>query len=67
MPVPTTIARVPAEELRQRAADYRLLAMECGYPEGVDLLLMIADVHEGEAAAASLEEAAPIARPDLLA
>jgi hypothetical protein len=56
--------RVPAEELRRRAAHYRRLARECAYPEGVDLLLLMADVHEDEAAAAQEQIEGPlIARP----
>ncbi len=64
--MPTSSGRIPAEELRRRAAQYRHLAQECGYPEGVDLLLMMADVHEDEAtAAAEAEKAQPlIARPE---
>lgn len=60
-----TVGKIPAEELRHRAAQYRTLARECAYPEGVDLLLLMADVHEGEAAAAARVEAEPsfIARP----
>jgi hypothetical protein len=38
------------EELRRRAAHYRDLARDCSYPEGVNLLLMMADVHEESAA-----------------
>lgn len=38
-----------SEELRARAAHYRDLALECSYPEGVNLLVMLADVHEEEA------------------
>ena len=52
-----TIGKVPAEELRRRAADYRLLAGQCAYAEGIDLLLLMANVHEDEAAAAALTEA----------
>jgi hypothetical protein len=37
------------EELRRRAAQYRDLARDCSYPEGVNLLLMMADVHEESA------------------
>ncbi|TFI58413.1 hypothetical protein E2493_09765 [Sphingomonas parva] len=56
--------RVPAEELRRRAAHYRRLARECAYPEGVDLLLLMADVHDDEAAAAAGEVEGPfMARP----
>jgi hypothetical protein len=53
----TDSGRPPAEELRRRAADYRLLALDCVAPEGIDLLLMMAEVHEDEAAAAQEEEA----------
>ena len=38
-----------SEELRARAAHYRDLALECSYPEAVNLLVMLADVHEEEA------------------
>ena len=61
------IGRVPAEELRRRAAHYRRLARECAYPEGVDLLLLMADVHDDEAAVAQEPREGPagplIARP----
>ena len=59
------LGKIPAEELRHRAARYRMLARECAYPEGVDLLLLMADVHEGEAAAAARVEGEPpfLARP----
>ena len=46
------------EELRAEAARYRALAQECCYPEGVQLLVMMADVHEEEAA-----QAAPTSEP----
>jgi hypothetical protein len=52
-----TTVRVPAEELRRRAADYRLLAGQCAYAEGIDLLLLMANVHEDEAVAAARSEA----------
>jgi hypothetical protein len=62
------VGKVSAEELRRRAAQYRLLAHECAYPEGVDLLLLMADVHEDEAAAAQAEaDGSLIARPISLA
>jgi len=54
--MPEPFGKVPAEELRRRAADYRLLARECAYPEGIGLLLMMADVHDNEAAAAARAE-----------
>ena len=60
--MPSLTGKVPAAELRRRAAHYRLLARECAYPEGVDLLLLMADVHEDEATAAAAVESEP-ARP----
>jgi hypothetical protein len=59
------IGKVTADELRRRAAHYRRLALECAYPEGVDLLLLMADVHEDEADAAAAGEGAgpPVPRP----
>ena len=47
-----------SEELRARAAHYRDLALECSYPEGVNLLVMLADVHEEEASQLGSGEAA---------
>lgn len=61
-PMPTVPRTSAADELR-RASHYRLLARDCAYPEGIDLLLLMAEVHEDEALAAESEQiaAAPIA------
>ena len=47
--------KIAADELRRRASHYRLLAQDCAYPEGIDLLLLMAEVHEDEATAADAE------------
>ena len=54
-----------SEELRARAAHYRDLALECSYPEGVNLLVMLADVHEEEASQRGVAEQPGSALPFL--
>ena len=58
--------KIAADELRRRASHYRLLAQDCAYPEGIDLLLLMAEVHEDEATAADPEPFL-IAQPTLTA
>ncbi|QAY75547.1 hypothetical protein [Sphingosinicella sp. BN140058] len=53
--MPVVSRKIAADELRRRASHYRLLASDCAYPEGIDLLLLMAEVHEDEALAAESE------------
>jgi hypothetical protein len=50
-----------ADELRRKAADLRSLAGGCRYPEAIDLIQMVAEDHEEEAA--RLEKDAPSPAP----
>ncbi|HEY0111702.1 MAG TPA: hypothetical protein VGB59_00980 [Allosphingosinicella sp.] len=49
-----------ADELRRKAADLRSLADGCKHPEGVDLLHMLAAIHDQDADEA---EQAPLPPP----